>query len=120
MDGGEWSTTTEITEAPNNCHTYRGAVAMTTDGKVCDNWSLADDNSESEWNAYGVEIGQHNFCRNPSELGETIWCQVTGDDGVANSGFGYCAPEVADECDADYNWSEPVEEAPNNCHTYRG
>jgi hypothetical protein len=65
--------------------------------------------------------------RNPCELGETLWCQVTGDDGVANSGFGYCEPDVADECDADYNWPEPVVEAPepvveapNNCNTYRG
>ena len=51
---------------------YRGKAAETVDGDACANW------------AEGVTEGEHNFCRNPSDDPNGVWCKT-----VANT-YAFC------------------------------
>jgi len=109
---GAWCYTTngerwEYCDVPtcDNCGTsaakqsdYRGADSVTINGRTCQEWTSTTPN----WHTYtlenypGMGLGDHNYCRNPSQAtsGERTWCFTT--DGPR---WEYCdVPECDSTC----------------------
>ena len=48
---------------------YKGSVAKTISGKECQKWS----EQKPQKHGFG-DVGDHNFCRNPDDYDEGVWC----------------------------------------------
>lgn len=62
--------------------TYRGSVTTTVGGKTCQKWTEKSphDHSYTPDNYPDFGLGDHNYCRNPSESSGGIWCYTTDPD----------------------------------------
>ncbi|XP_070541654.1 apolipoprotein(a)-like [Ptychodera flava] len=57
---------------------YRGPVATTINGRICQEWTEQSPHSHSRTpeNYPNSGLGQHNYCRNPDGT-STVWCYTT-------------------------------------------
>ena len=69
---------------------YRGGQTKTVSGKTCQKWTSQTPHAHSrtDTNYPGKGIGEHNYCRNPDNEPEGIWCYTTD----AGSRWEYCDP----------------------------
>ncbi|XP_002731555.2 uncharacterized protein LOC100373550 [Saccoglossus kowalevskii] len=58
---------------------YAGHVSTTPSGKTCQNWAIQYPHTHGYRG--DVDIGEHNYCRNPSDVANRPWC-YTVDPGI--------------------------------------
>ena len=52
--------------------TYIGTVSKTKSGKTCQNWNETDPQKHTY-----TDVGEHNYCRNPTKTDVGVWCYTT-------------------------------------------
>lgn len=75
---------------------YRGGIFESVSGKQCLPWADKESNLKDLLgeNTTFENVVEHNFCRNPYGVRDSLWCFV-GDDSSGSSDWEYC-PEVSD------------------------
>jgi len=57
---------------------YRGKQNKTRSGKTCQGWNAQTPHVQTYGVLQNYGLGDHNYCRNPTESGKnTIWCYTT-------------------------------------------
>lgn len=90
---------------------YRGEVAMTRGGIPCQAWDSDFPHRHHTKAAIFPELdGAGSHCRNPGQLGHTVWCYTTN----ASVLWDYC---IVPQCDGMYYYISHVA-AGNNLYIY--
>jgi hypothetical protein len=80
----------------DNCTDYRGHQTITKNGNTCIPWADKSGWTNSDRPGHGLE---ENYCRNPDNESQGIWCWINQDD------YEFCLPVkemvrvVSEECD---------------------
>jgi len=75
------------------CQSYKGKQNKTVSGRTCQAWNTDSPHKRVEGiNPASKPELESNYCRNPSDFMDTIWCYTTDPERV----WEYCAPIGAD------------------------